>query len=183
MSRKTALTIHDVLFSNWAHIIIFSSHSISSFLAFFVPLSLSSCVPPLGLTTDVVLPRRPWLRGRKERNEENSSSCLLKFMRLLEHSHFIIAHRNLISTLCFHWTRTRSFYDVNDNSFLLSLSLSFLLPQSHSNRIRINHRSKLFWLRLSFLLFTLHRLLFHVDCTYLKIGEYRSWGIVCLVKE
>ena len=46
-------------------------------------------------------------------------------MRLREHSHFIIAHRNLISTLCYYRRRSsleyseqRSFYDVNDNSFL-----------------------------------------------------------------
>ena len=46
-------------------------------------------------------------------------------MRLREHSHFIIAHRNLISTLCYYRRSSleysgeqRSFYDVNDNSFL-----------------------------------------------------------------
>ena len=45
-------------------------------------------------------------------------------MRLLEHSHFIIAHRNLILPLYFYcyssleYRQERSFYDVDDNSFL-----------------------------------------------------------------
>ena len=54
----------------------------------------------------------------------------LNFMRLLEHSHFIITHRNLIFSLCYYryssleYGEERSFYDLDDNSFLFLFSSS-----------------------------------------------------------
>ena len=186
------LATHNVLFYNWTHTRIFFPFFFLSHLSlFYVVFYLWEWLLPLTIV-------RPWIR-----KEKKVLFFCLNFMRLLEHSHFIIAHRNLILPLCYYryssleYTEERSFYDVEENSFLFFVLLGPLQKKRvkfisffffffvfyslwNSNIIIMNNDGYHHYYRHYSVLCTPT---FHVDCTYLTIEELDFLIVLSFLEE
>ncbi len=123
-NEGTALTVHNVLFYNWTHTIIFLFLLLIFLFSFYVVFHLwewlYSPVKALNL---------------KEKILFFSLKILCACSNILI---FIIAHRNLILPLYFYryssleYSEKRSFYDVDDNSFLFFFVLIVPLEKNPS---------------------------------------------------